>query len=76
MLLERQLVLLGRLLATVGEPNQLQILDVLTAAAAGQPAKKGVRESPQRRQAVLTSACCAALSGLDSLAQRYRGEMP
>ena len=73
-LLGRQLVLLGRLLATVGEPNQLQILDVLTAAAAGQAVKKGMKESPPRRQAVITSACCAALSGLDSLAQRYRGK--
>lgn len=73
-LLERQLVLLGSLLATVSEANQLQILDVLTAAATGPaPTKRGVKESPLRRKAVLTAVCCTALAGLDSLARRYRG---
>lgn len=73
-LLERQLVLLGVLLASVSETNQLLILDVLTAASTAPPPKRGLRETPGRRRAVLTALCCAALAGLDSLARRYRGQ--
>ena len=73
-LLERQLVLLGSLLAVVSEANQVQILDVMTSAAKGAALGKAKgKEHPNTRQAVITCVCCAALAGLDSLARRYRG---
>jgi len=72
-LLERQLVLLGSLLATVSEANQVQILDVMLAAATMAPPKIRGKDSPLRREAVLTSICCTALAGLDTLACKYQG---
>lgn len=70
-LLEVQLVLLGNLLAVVSEANQVQILEVMTAAADGGPARKD--RDPGQQQAVVTAVCCAALAGLDVLACKYRG---
>ena len=46
---------------------------MMTAAAAGAPAKKRDKELPARRPAIVASVCCAALAGLDSLARKYRG---
>lgn len=73
-LLEVQLVVLGSLLAVVSQTNQLQILDVMLAAATRPQAKAKGRENPLRRQAVLTSVCCAALAGLEALAQSPTGD--
>ena len=74
-LLERQLELLGSLLAVVEEPNQVQILDVMLAASNGPPSKPGLKESPLWRRAILITICSTALAGLDSLARRFRGEL-
>lgn len=72
-LLERQLELLGSLLAVVEEANQVQILDVMLAASKGPPTRPGLKELPLWRHAILTTICSAALAGLDSLARRFRG---
>ena len=73
-LLERQLELLGSLLAVVEEQNQVKILDVMLAALNGPASKPGLRESPEWRHAILITICSAALAGLDSLARRFRGK--
>ena len=72
-LLEVQLVMLGSLLAVVSEANQLQILDVVLAAAAGPAPKARGKDNPLRKQAVLTAVCCAALAGLDAFAKKAKG---
>lgn len=72
-LLEVQLVMLGSLLAVVSEANQLQILDVVLAAANGPAPKARGRDNPLRKQAVLTAVCCAALAGLEAFAKKAKG---
>ncbi len=72
-LLEVQLVMLGSLLAVVSEANQLQIMDVVLAAAAGPAPKARGRDNPLRKQAVLTAVCCAALAGLEAFARKAKG---
>lgn len=74
-LLERQLELLGSLLAVVEEANQVQILDVMLNAAKGPPSKPGLKEDPIWRNASLTTICSTALAGLDSLARQFRGKI-
>ena len=72
-LLEVQLVMLGSLIAVVSQANQLQILDVMLAAAASPAPKARGKENPLRRQAVLTATCCTALAGLEAVAEKAKG---
>ena len=70
---EAQLQLLGKVMGVCAPAEQVRMLDGLRASATGKPGKQRERGDNQQQQAVAARACIAALSGLQTLVDRYKG---
>ena len=72
---EAQLQLLGKVMGVCAPAEQVRMLDGLRAKVTGRPGgKQRDRNDAQQQQAVATTACIAALSGLQTLVDRYKGK--
>jgi len=69
------LQLLGKVLGVCAPAEQVRMLDGLRASATGKAGKQRERGDilQQQQHAVATRACIAALSGLHTLVDRYKG---
>ena len=70
---EAQLQLLGKVMGVCAPAEQVRMLDGLRASATGKAGKQRERSDNQQQQAVVARACIAALSGLQTLVDRYKG---
>lgn len=75
---EAQLQLLGKVMGVCAPAEQVRMLDGLRASASGKSGKQRERGEvlQQQQHAVAARACIAALSGLPTLVDRYKGMAP
>lgn len=71
---EAQLGLVGRVMAVMPPAEQVRMLDGLKASIAGKAAKqRDARPDPQQQGATVR-VCLAALTGVQALAELYKGK--
>ena len=70
---EAQLCVLGRIMAVVSPSEQARMLDGLKASFSGKAGKQRDLKPDPQQHGVTVRACLAALTGLQAIADLYKG---